>query len=192
MKQAPIFFLIILLGLTACSATPPLPPVDMTWLSLQAARTTQEGMVEPAKYNANRVYAAKVRIGTEFYSVTTHAPLILTTTGYGDEKSISALRFSLNQGELLLFTRNPKNGEGYRAIIPLDEANYWPQFSFPFIKGNMIEELPVQVVSVIRKPDPADNVRGLREYLQRSMPAEEPIYTELPDSGPRATSDDYR
>ncbi|TAH32236.1 MAG: hypothetical protein EYC62_09435 [Alphaproteobacteria bacterium] len=191
MKQAPFLFsLIIILSLASCGNTPPLPPVEMTWLSLQAARTTQEGMVEPAKYNANRVYAAKVRIGNEFYSITTHAPLILATTGYGDEKSVSAMRFSLNQDELLLFTRNPKNGEGYRAIIPLEEANFWPQFSFPFLKGNMIEELPVQVVNVIRKPDPADNVRGLREYLQRSMPPEEPFYTELPDSGPRALSDD--
>ncbi len=178
-----------LLLLSACSSTPPLPPVDMTWLSLQAARTTQEGMVESAKYDPNRVYAAKIRIGDEFYTITTHAPLILAQTGHGDEKSISAMRFSKDQNEILLFTRNPKNGEGFRAIIALNEANYWPQFSFPFIKNGRLDNLPVQVVSIIRKPDPDDNIRGIREYLQRSMPAEQPMFTEIPHNTEPYASD---
>ena len=177
--------------MAGCSSTPPLPPVDVTWLSLQAARTAQEGMVEAPRYDKNRIYAAKIRVANQFYSITTNAPVILSSTGMGDEKSITAMRFSRDQNEILIFTRNPRNGEGYRVNIPLDEANYWPEFNFPIIRGNRVQTMPVQIISVIRKPDLPDSVRGMREYLQRELPPEEPRFTELPDPGPKIRSNDY-
>jgi hypothetical protein len=185
-----VFLPLLTLALAGCVAPTALPPVDMTWLSLQAARTAQEGMLDPAKIDQNRVYAAKLRIGAEFFTLTTNAPLILSASGSGDARAISAMRFGKSQDEITLFTRNPENGEGYRAIIPLTEANDWPQFSFPFLRGGKLETLPVQVVSVIRRPDPDDDVRGLREYLQRAVPAEQPYFIERERPPARPQSDD--
>lgn len=181
---------LLTLALAGCVAPTALPPIDVTWLSLQAARTAQEGMVDPAVIDQNRVYAAKLRIGGEFYTVTTAAPLIFNTAGQGDAKAISALRFNKAQDEITLFTRHPENGEGYRAIVPLTRANDWPQFSFPFVRGNTVQTLPVQIVSVIRRPDLDDEVRGLREYLQRGLPADQPYFIEREADKPRPQSDD--
>jgi len=183
--------LAFVLALSACSNVPPLPPVDVTWLSTQAARAAQEGMLEPATIKRDAAYAAKFRVGREFYTVTTYAPIVLATNGYGDEKSVSAIRFSAARDSLEIFTRNPQNGEAYRASVPLENANYWPEFSFPMIRGNRVELVPMQVVNLIRKPDNADPVRGAREYLQRGMPnVDLPQFTEIPSDGPNVIAGD--
>lgn len=171
--------LLLTVLLAGCSNLPPLPSVNITWLSLQAARTAQEGMMDPAAQEPDRVYGAKIRIADKFYSLTTYAPLILASTGFGDERAISAVRFSRDQTEIQLFSRSPKNGEGFRVNIPLNEAADWPVFSFPFLRGNKLEMQPVQIVDLIRKPDQDDPVRGMREYLQRGMPELEPQFKEI-------------
>lgn len=180
----------LLVFLTGCQSGPaPVPPIEITWLSLQAARTAQEGMLDAAKIDANRVYAAKLKIAGDFYTLTTHAPLILASSGQGDARAITGMRFSARQDEILLFTRNPRNGEGYRAIIPLTDADSFPQFSFPLLRYGQLTNLPVQLVSVIRRPDPDDDVRGMREYLQRAVPPEEPQFQEKDPDPPRPQSD---
>lgn len=175
--------------LIGCAA--PQKGVEITWLSLQAARTAQEGMVEPGGTDPNRVYGAKLKIGDQFYSLTTHAPVILASTGYEDEKAVTAIRFSRDQHAIQLFTRNPKNGEGFRAEIPLPVAKDWPVFSFPVIQGRGLDMRAVQVVDLIRKPDLDDNVRGFREYLQREMPPLDPQFHPLPKAKKDAPSADY-
>ncbi len=183
---------LFLLGflIAGCAPLPPLASVDMTWLSLQAARTAQEGMLDPAVQHPDRLYNARIRIGSEYYSISTAAPLVLSSYGRGDMRAVSAVRFSKDQLELVFFTRNPKNGEAFRTLIPLNEATYWPVFSFPFIKGQNLEMLPVQVVDLRRQPDRSDNVRGIREYLQRSLPESEPQFMEIGKERPSVLKND--
>ncbi|MGE0252701.1 MAG: hypothetical protein AB7G80_03095 [Dongiaceae bacterium] len=161
---------VLVMGLQACAPLPPMPPVYLSWLHSSAARTAQEGMLEANAGDSDRYYRAHLRINGQDKTITTRAPLVLGRLGRGDEEAYSIARFSYDQNEIHLFSRNPQNGEGFRAIIPLEDVKTYPEFSFPIIRDGKLKMLPVQIISVERRPDRPDAVKGMRYYLQRHLP----------------------
>lgn len=183
-RNSSLFALIFLLA--ACTATPDqgyfswIESQDasvnhVSWLHQSVARTVQEGMTADVKQIPDVPrYGAKVAVGGEAFAISSDAPVIIDSAGYGADAAVSVLRIEPGRREVLLLTRNPENGEAFRAIITFDKG--FSPFAFPILRGGMLQTENVQLLEWAELPPAEDNMSDWRAALKRAVPYEQPRY----------------
>ena len=102
--------------------------------------------------NLTRVRVARLTLDGEPIEVTTLLPSVVAQAKSGETPADTVFRFSESHDTLVLFSRDPETGKGYRLDIPQQKWTPGRTVQFPVVNqdGTMTER-EVEVVKVIER-----------------------------------------
>lgn len=100
--------------------------------SAEAIVERQKQLEKPA-LDLSQVTVVRLKSGEQRYEVTSIAPLVLKTWGFGWGRAKSLMSLDETRQNLRLFTYDVRRGKAYQTSLPLSELQPGKTFSFPML-----------------------------------------------------------
>ena len=132
------------------SANPDLPKIET--LSPGQAASLQAEILKGTPPDLSRVYITRLQIGQRIIDVASLQPALLAEEKRGEYWAVSVFAYNENKSALVLFSRDPQSGLGYRLKLPADKLKEGMVFAFPLLRGGTLEQSEVRVKTHFHRP----------------------------------------
>jgi len=139
------------------------------------AEKLQTSAITRNAVHINQLIVTKMRINDEMVSLSNLSPRVINAIGPPNDRALTAARFSDDGLELMLFSRDPLTGVGYRMLIPSSKLHEEPKtVAFPvlFADGSFRKASITIFPLRHRRPpnDPLERFQSNRYVLSSARP----------------------
>ena len=138
---------VILVPRTGVAAVPEpdrVPPAE--------AAAVQAALLEMPKIDLSIVYVVRLMVDGRLVEVTSLAPTLLTDDLKGNHWAATVFAYSADKSTLVLFSRDPESGAGYRLTLPVGNVVEGLEFRFPVLRQGRLMVVPIVVSKHVHRP----------------------------------------
>ena len=116
------------------------------------AADAQAALLEWPKIDLSVVYVIRLTVDGRPVEVTSLAPTLVSNDLNGTHWAASVFAYTADKSALVLFSRDPASGAGYRLTLPVAELTEGHEFRFPVLSNGSLADVPITVAKHVHKP----------------------------------------
>lgn len=143
----------VALALAAVLIDPGTAAETVERLAPAEAAEAQKGLLVPPPFDLSVLYVTRLSIDGQRFEVTSLGPTTVAEESNGAHWAVSVLAYAPDKSALVLFSRDPGTGTGYRLALPVREVAEGLELRFPILKSQTLEEATVRINAQLRVPE---------------------------------------
>ena len=116
------------------------------------AADMQAALLETPKFDLSLFLLTRLTVDGRRVEVTSLGPTLVADDLRGAHWAVSLLAYTPDKSALVLFSRDPESGVGYRLTIPVADLTEGMELGFPVLKNGALAGAALKITAQIQVP----------------------------------------